>query len=77
MREIVNPYFLRNWQPNILKNVIIKRLEYIIQEEYKVDLGTSLIDGYDFFGIYNYLYNYSKNSPKDEELVFSNHNHKL
>lgn len=76
MREVINPYFLRKVPSNISTDVIVKRIEHIIQNECQTNLGASFIENNNFSGIYNYLYSYSKNRPIDQELVFKNNPHK-
>ena len=76
MREVINPYFLRKIPSNISTDVIVKRIEHIIQNECQTNLGASFIENNNSSGIYNYLYTYSKNRPIDQELVFKNNPHK-
>ena len=75
MREIINPYFLRNCPPENSKGVIIIRLENVLQRECKANLGASFMDNGSSLGLYNYLYNYSKNKPVESPLEFSETEH--
>ncbi len=69
MREIINPSFLRDCPKEVSTNVLIKRLENIINGECEKDLGISLISDNEMSsGLYDYLYFYSKNRPKDNEM---------
>lgn len=71
MREIINPYFLRNCPENISCSIVVKRLEQVIQEECHADLGISLMEGYETSReLYQYLYYYSENRPVDQEMHF-------
>ncbi len=69
MREIINPSFLRNCSTEVSLNVLFKRLESIINDECKKDLGFSYSsDNKVSNGLYEYLYFYSKNRPIDKEM---------
>lgn len=70
MREIINPTFLRNCPLEVSVNVLSKRIESIITDECKKDLGFSyIIDSKISNGLYEYLYFYSKNRPVDKEMT--------
>lgn len=70
MREILNPSFLRNCPLDLSINVLTKRIETIICDECKKDLGSSLmLDNNSSNGLYEYLYFLSKNKPVDKELT--------
>lgn len=70
MREVINPSFLRNCPLEVSRNVLTKRLETIICNECKKDLGFSFIsDSKESNGLYDYLYFLSKNRPIDKELT--------
>ncbi len=72
MREIVNPYFLRNCPESISYSIVVQRLERIIQGECRADLGCSLMNDYETSReLYQYFYYYSKNRPIDREMSFS------
>ncbi len=72
MREVINPSFLRNCPLEVSINVLTKRLETIICDECKKDLGFSLIsDNKVSNGLYEYLYFLSKNKPVDRELTLA------
>jgi len=72
MREVVNPYFLRNGSKDVSRNIVVKRLEEILEGECKMDLGRSLLEEDDTsHELYQYLYGYSKNRPVDKEMTFS------
>lgn len=69
-REIINPFFLKEASIELSLGILATRLEYI-QKECGIDLGTSLIPDNDVSnGLYQYLYFYSKNRPKDSEMSF-------
>lgn len=69
MREIINPSFLRNCPLEVSINVLIRRIENIINGECKKDLGFSYsLDNKISNGLYEYLYFYSKNRPIDKEM---------
>jgi len=77
MRVIVNPYFLRNLSKSLSYNILIKRIEDILEKECKVDLGNSLLDESNMQQeLYQYLYGYSKNRPVDQDLSFTKKSHK-
>ena len=44
MRVIVNPYFLRNLSKSLSYNILVKRIEGILEKECKVNLGNSLLE---------------------------------
>lgn len=70
MREVINPSFLRNCPLEVSINILTKRLENIICNECKKDLGFSFIsDSKVSNGLYEYLYFLSKNRPVDKELT--------
>ncbi len=69
MREIINPSFLRNCPIEVSINVLFRRLESVVHEECKKDLGFSHgSDSKISNGLYEYLYFYSKNRPIDKEM---------
>ncbi len=69
MREIINPSFLRNCPPEVSLNVLYRRIESIINDECKRDLGYSYAsDNKASNGLYEYLYFLSKNRPIDKEI---------
>jgi len=73
MREIINPYFLRNCSREVSFNILTKRLESIIQNECNTDLGITLEGSSKTANeLYNYLYYYSKNRPIDKEISLGN-----
>lgn len=77
MREVVNPYFLRNIPKEISANVLLRRLESVIGEECNANLGASLAkvnDGSN--AVYKYLYYYSKSRPLDKEMTIKKQNQK-
>lgn len=77
-REVVNPYFLRSCSPEISKGVILKRIEYVLHGELGACLGATFVDkSHSTQGLYDYLYIYSKNRPRDEKLTFESRHHKL
>ncbi|MDE6292525.1 MAG: hypothetical protein K2L98_02460 [Bacilli bacterium] len=70
MREVINPYFMRTIPDEISKNVVVKRIESVIQDECKKDLGTTLLgESKEYHGLYEYLYYLSKNRPVDIDLT--------
>lgn len=70
MREVINPYFMRNIPDEISKNVVAKRIESVIQDECQKDLGATLLgDSKEYHGLYDYLYYLSKNRPIDQDLT--------
>lgn len=72
MREVVNPYFMRSIPESISKNIIAHRIEAIISDECRRDLGASLLDeDSKYMGLYHYLYYYSKNRPVDNAMSLS------
>lgn len=72
VREIINPSFLRDCQPSVSLDVIARRIESVITEECKKDLGFShSTDNKESTGLYDYLYFYSKNRPLDQELMLT------
>lgn len=70
IREIANPYFLRNCPPDVSNDVIVKRIENILKYELNIDLRESYIGNSNYMGLYRYLYVYSNNKPKDEKFDF-------
>ncbi len=72
MREIINPSFLRNCPLEVSINVLVKRLEAIICDECKKDLGFSFRTTSKASNtLYEYLYSLSKNRPVDKELTLN------
>ena len=70
MREVINPSFLKNCPLEVSIHVLTKRLETIICDECKKNLGFSLIsDSKESNGLYEYLYFFSKNRPVDKKLT--------
>ena len=77
-REIVNPAFLRSIPLELSLDVLYKRIESIVHDECKKDLGYSYwSESQKSSGLYDYFYYYSKNRPADTELDFSKENRKL
>lgn len=77
MREVINPYFLRNSSEAVSHNIVVERLEDVLGRECKVDLGVSLLtDSNTSRELYQYLYGYSKNRPIDQEMSFSKESQK-
>lgn len=68
IREVINPYFVRNISLEMSNDVIFRRVESILEGELNQDLGASYSTGIPS-GVYSYLYGYSKNRPKDRELT--------
>ena len=71
MREVINPYFLRNGSNTVSHNIVVERLEDILIKECKVNLGGSILkESATSHELYEYLYGYSKNRPIDQEMSF-------
>ena len=72
MREVINPSFLRNCPLEVSINVIAKRLESIICDECKKELGFSFVSNIKSSNeLYEYLYFLSKNRPIDKEMTIA------
>ncbi len=70
MREVINPYFMRTIPDEISKNVVVRRIESVIQDECQKDLGATLLgEGKEYRGLYDYLYYLSKNRPIDHDIT--------
>lgn len=72
IREIVNPFFMHSISKEISIGVLKNRLESILLDECNKDLGVSYTkNNRHVLPLYQYLYHYSKNKPKDEPLDFT------